>query len=104
MPDPLEFQVQSASDSLVIDVRGEIDMATVGDLQARAALALDRVESRVVVDLGDVSFIDSSGLDALVQLHRSLCEQNRKLTIRGLSDVTRRPFEATNLVDVLDIE
>jgi anti-sigma B factor antagonist len=104
MPDPLEFQVESASDSLVIDVRGEIDMATVGDLQARAGRALDRVESRVVVDLEDVSFIDSSGLDALVRLHRSLIEQNRKLTIRGLSEVTRRPFEATQLIDVLDIE
>jgi anti-anti-sigma factor len=104
MPDPLEFQTHAETDGFRIAVRGEIDMATVCDLEARANVVLERLEPRVVVDCHGVTFIDSTGLDALVELHHALEAQNRKLTICGLSDTTRRPFEATRLDEVLDLQ
>jgi anti-anti-sigma factor len=79
-------------------------MATVCDLHARAKVVLERLEPRVFVDCHEVRFIDSTGLDAFVELHHALEAQNRKLTICGLGDATRRPFEATRLDEILDLQ
>lgn len=104
MPDPLDLRLHHEPHRVTLSIAGEIDMATVGDLQARIEQILDGVEEDVVVDLGGVTFIDSSGLNALATLHRALAEQNRKLRLRGLTEATRRPFEVTHLLDLFDVE
>lgn len=55
----------------VVSVSGEVDMATVGDLMAAVsdAVASPRVTS-LVIDLLDVSFMDSSGLGGIVSLRQ----------------------------------
>src|SRR5205085_5056676 len=61
-------------------VRGEIDLGTVASLQPdfEAALA---AEGPVVVDLCAATFLDSTGLYALLVFRESLREQTRPLTI-----------------------
>jgi anti-anti-sigma regulatory factor len=61
MPDPLEFHTHAGADGFRIAVRGEIDMATVCDLEARAKVVLERLEPRVFIDCHEVTFIDSTG-------------------------------------------
>jgi anti-anti-sigma factor len=104
MPDPLEFHTHAGADGFRIAVRGEIDMATVCDLEARAKVVLERLEPRVFIDCHEVTFIDSTGLEAFVEFHHALEAQNRKLTIAGLSETTRRPFETTKLDEILDLQ
>ena len=89
--------------SVVLRVAGEVDMATAPELEAHVRKALDRDEPTVLVDLTEVTFIDSSGIAALTGLHRQLEERRRRLTILGLNDVTRRPFEVLKLDEVLDL-
>lgn len=53
-------------EDVVVALRGELDMAGVGDVhQATEAIASG---ARVTVDLHDLSFIDSSGIHALMEL------------------------------------
>jgi anti-anti-sigma factor len=49
----------------VVEVSGEVTFSNVGGLGGRLTAALERA-SQVVVDLSQVSFIDSSGLSALL--------------------------------------
>ncbi len=51
-------------------LKGELDMATAGDLSALLTTAADRLDP-VVLDLSGVSFMDSSGLRALLRAARS---------------------------------
>jgi anti-anti-sigma regulatory factor len=43
-------------------------------------------------------------LEAFVEFHHALEAQNRNLTIAGLSETTRRPFETTKLDEILDLQ
>ena len=68
-------------DPTVIAPVGELDVARVGDFRVDLADAAGRGAERVVVDLSGVSFIDSSGLGALVELHDRLRRDRRELAV-----------------------
>jgi anti-anti-sigma factor len=48
-------------------------------------------------------FIDSTGLSLTVRLHNALSERGHRLVLTGLAPAVRRPFEVTNLTDVLEV-
>jgi anti-sigma B factor antagonist len=50
----------------VLSVHGEVDVATAPALREAIVRAVDRRPARVVIDLADVSFMDSSALGVLV--------------------------------------
>jgi len=55
----------------------------------------------VVIDLGDVTFIDSSAISALLLARRFLADQNRELRLWHTASVSR-VFELAGLIDLLD--
>src|SRR3954463_3571955 len=54
----------------VLHVSGELDVATVPQFDAAVQLLLAAHRDRLVVRMADVTFIDSSGLGALLRAHR----------------------------------
>jgi anti-sigma B factor antagonist len=64
-----------------INVAGELDQATVPELQRVLGDALERQNGAVFVDLSDCEFIDSTGLSLLVQAQRTLNENERGFAI-----------------------
>jgi anti-sigma B factor antagonist len=79
---PLSVRVAREPDGLVrIALGGEIDIATAG--QARAAIEdalLGYEPSRVDLDLSGVSFLDSTGINMMMALHRAAAERGCRLT------------------------
>jgi anti-sigma B factor antagonist len=97
----------AVSDELVGQIRvvrcvGEIDMATAPGLRERISRLQIDGPPRLVVDLSDVTFIDSLGLGALIGAHK------RARVLRGSfvmvpSDAARRVLAATALDRVFDL-
>lgn len=84
MADPhpsLEIATAQAPDAYVIRVEGELDLAGCPDLE----LALDDAEEsqagRIVLDLERVTFIDSTGLRALLNAGRRSARNGNRLGI-----------------------
>lgn len=81
MSEPLyELRATRKGDALVVDVTGEIDLGTSGELEAVLAAVPDEV-TRVVVDLGGISFLDSSALNALVRQEKLLTARRVALAL-----------------------
>jgi len=55
-------------------VTGELDLATVGKLEAKVDRALTQGPAPLLIDLTDCGFIDSTVLSLLVKLHRRLAD------------------------------
>ncbi len=82
---------------MVVAVTGEVDMATAPELAEAIAAVNDSVR-RVVVDLAEVTFLDSSGLNALVHAQRGLAKQQIGFRVVSPADrVVRRVLEITQL-------
>lgn len=91
----LEIHVARHGDRYVIAALGELDLSTVDAFvhAVREAEATDA--SRIVLDLSALTFMDSSGLKALLEAHtRSQTDSDRLRVIRGPRRV-QRVFELT---------
>jgi anti-anti-sigma factor len=58
-------------------------------------------QHRIIVDLGDVSFIDSTGLHVLLKARRRLEEVGGTLLVVCGDTNTRRVFEVSGVVELL---
>ncbi len=56
-------------DCAVVRVTGEIDLASAPALVTETVAAILDHSARVIIDLGAVTFVDSSGVDALLEAH-----------------------------------
>lgn len=68
-------------DRILIAPEGEIDIARLDGFRAELSQAAGQPVPQVVVDLSLVSFIDSSGLGAIVELHDRLRRERRHLAV-----------------------
>lgn len=80
-PGELRIRSSTFADGLyVVFVEGEVDMRTAPDLTASLTLALE-CAGPIVVDLSTCTFIDSSGLRALVRANEQLHSSGRRLAL-----------------------
>jgi anti-sigma B factor antagonist len=102
--EPASVQIQTDDRSPVVVVTGEIDMATAPMLQRELTSAIETTGGAVVLDLGDVTFFDSSGLRVAIVAHRDLSEQGRRLAVVcDPEGHVRRTFMLAGLAEVLDL-
>jgi anti-sigma B factor antagonist len=82
-----EFSVsrRRAGDAIVVAPAGEIDLATVDALQAGVDAALAEA-AHLVLDLREVTFIDSAGLRLVLETSRKAA---RLSVVRGPREVQR---------------
>ncbi len=66
MGDPLDISEEPIDHGALVVVAGEIDIATAPTLRQRLDAVIGRSPANLVVDLLGVSFIDSTGLGALI--------------------------------------
>jgi anti-sigma B factor antagonist len=96
----LTLNTRTQGEHTVLEVAGEVDVYTAPGLRDRISDLLDGGQHRLVVDLGGVEFLDSTGLGVLVAgLNRArevggslslVCPQERVLKlfrITGLDEV-----------------
>ncbi|MFE5794295.1 STAS domain-containing protein [Streptomyces sp. NPDC056503] len=83
----------------VLVLRGELDFDSAVQLDeaARGEPAPSGGKGPVVVDLAAVTFCDSSGVSALLRLHRRLSAQGRLLTLAAVPPTVLRLFALTGL-------
>lgn len=98
---PLEIVQFSGPGYRGCRLTGEIDFTSTGPLQATLNAMILPGGGTVVVDLGGVDFIDSSGLGALVQANRIANERDTRLILVP-SPAVRRLLRVTALDTVLE--
>jgi len=88
----------------VVRVTGEIDIANARLLILDAVIDALRVSSRVVVDLHEVTFMDASGVGALVRARDAVRRAGGELVLRSPSALTQRLLELTGLTTAFDVD
>jgi anti-sigma B factor antagonist len=104
--EPQEFAVETlqvGDRRAVVRVAGDVDLFTAAELRASLRAALDAGAGEIVVDLGAVTFLDSSGLAALVAGHRAAQLRRRPMTIVVDDPAIRRPFAVAGLDELLPV-
>jgi anti-sigma B factor antagonist len=105
-PPPTEFEVHAgrgAEGVLTLRPAGELDIATAARLER--ALADDRRPGdRVVLDLADLEFIDSTGLRAIVRGAEAARRDGWELKLRPGPPAVQRVFEIAGVLGALPFD
>ncbi|HET7196286.1 MAG TPA: STAS domain-containing protein [Nocardioides sp.] len=96
------YQVDQMRGCAVVRAGGEIDASTVHALDA-AITEAGSLASRVVIDLTRVTFVDSSGLGALIVARKSARERGGSMSLVCPPPAVRRLLGSTHLDDVFAI-
>jgi anti-sigma B factor antagonist len=105
-PAPGTLSISSVVDNgtVSISLEGELDLASARQMEERLRFAEERTPSRVVVDLGRLAFIDSTGLRLLLQADSRAREHGYEFVLRPGEASVQRVFEVTGALDVLHFE
>jgi stage II sporulation protein AA (anti-sigma F factor antagonist) len=99
---PFSLRIDVRNDVANIALNGELDLATVPLLDARLAqLERDGVKA-LMLDLRDLSFLDSSGIDAFVSARESAQRTGHGFVLIGASPWTRQLFGLTGTEFLLE--
>jgi anti-sigma B factor antagonist len=100
---PFELRATRIGDAVVVAIVGEIDMATAPEVSS-AINTRHGDTGRVVVDLSEVTFLDSSALNAFVQSQQDLAQHDVAFRIVSPADhPVRNVFEITRLTEPLRV-
>ena len=92
-----------AERTTVLTAVGEIDHDSRRTLDDAADEALRQGHHRLVIDLSEVTFCDSGGLNLFVDLHRKTIELNGGLRLAGMQPAVAAVVRATNLDRLLSL-
>jgi anti-sigma B factor antagonist len=97
----LTVQTEQRGDKVVVSVAGELDMATAPQLQDQISDLLEKGRNRLVFDLAEVSFCDSTGLSVFVRAKNSTDDLGGVVRLAAPQRGVLRILEVSGLVEVL---
>lgn len=92
----LAIEVLPSDGQTVISLAGELDVSTSGELRE----ALERIDVRVpsiILDLSELSFVDSTGIGCLFKLERRAADHGCLVVARNPQPQIHRVMEMTQL-------
>ena len=81
----------------VVVLSGDVDLHQSPNLHARLVEIAGERPKRLMLDLTDVPYMDSSGVGTLVEVFRRVSAYNGKMVLFGLNSRVRSVFEITKL-------
>ncbi len=101
---PIGLSTLVVGDTAVVRIEGDLDHHTGSQLLACAQLLLEDGARNLVLDCASTVYLDSGGLEVLLELHDIVHLRSGALTVRNCSEAIRRVFDVTALAHHLGVE
>jgi anti-sigma B factor antagonist len=100
----MKVNVRQRDGVTILDLKGKITIG-VGDVALRNAVqdAINSGATKVVINLRDVTTIDSSGVGELVSAYTSATNRGAKLSLANLPSKVTDILQITQLITVFDV-
>ncbi|MCW2967027.1 MAG: anti-sigma-factor antagonist [Solirubrobacteraceae bacterium] len=99
----MDHEITERDGVTVLHLHGPIDVSRAMELRDLLGAQIDSASARVLVDLSDVSLIDSSGIGILVTAHRRADGQGARFGLAGAAGTVARVFEMTRTNKLLSL-
>jgi anti-sigma B factor antagonist len=88
----------------MIAAQGEIDLSTIEDLEREIVAATFGEGASILLDLGEVTFLDSAGINVLLKGRRLADEHSKQFRVTAAHGLVRQVLEITGVWDHLSGE
>ena len=100
----LRIEVANTTSPTTVVLTGELDIATAPRLREALIAISNGGETKVVVDMTNLTFMDSTGLAALVGPLKRFRSMNGQIVLRSPGRGVRKVLEISGLTRVFTIE
>lgn len=91
--------------ALTLTVSGEVDHHGAGEIMAELERQVERtMPHTLTLDLGGVTFMDSSGIAVVLRAYKRVGEQGGKLTLRNTPAQAAKVLKAAGLERIISFE
>jgi anti-sigma B factor antagonist len=104
MSTQLTVRRRNDAQGVVITLAGELDIVSAPELEKLLSEVLAEDHQRVLVDLNNLSFVDSAGVSVLIRAKRQAGTAGRRLFLRRPTAQLHRVFAVVGLAEWLDFE
>jgi len=99
----MNIDVRNVDDVVILDVHGKV---TIGDgsreIRNKVSAALEKGHMKILLNLGDVSYVDSSGIGELVSSFTTVSGKGGELKLLNLTRKIQELLAITKLLTVFD--
>lgn len=99
----MEHEVTERSGVTIVHLRERIDVGRALELRDLLATRIDSPAARVLLDLSEVTLVDSSGIGVLVTAHRRADGEGARFALAGATGTVARVFEMTRTNKLLSL-
>jgi anti-sigma B factor antagonist len=104
-PQKMQTNTRQIGDVVVVDISGRITLGEGNVILREMVRELgDKGNRKIVLNLGEVNYVDSSGIGELVKTHTSVRNQGGKLKLVNINKRLSDLLQMTRLSSVFDIE
>lgn len=100
----MEMTTEITQQALIFHLHGELDLHTAPSFRREAERLFARHQrlSTVIIVLRKVSFVDSSGLGAILNLYRAVQSNNGRLVLVAPQPAVQRVLQFAGLLKIID--
>jgi len=91
---------RTANGVTILDIHGKITIEVTAQLRKAVAELLEAGRNKILINLGDVSFMDSSGIGELVRSYHSIMREGGQVKLVNLTKKIQELLAITKLVTI----
>src|SRR4051794_20119529 len=99
----LQIESKKKGNAVVVAIRGDAGMASVGQLQQELSRLLEGKPELVVLDLTDLTFISSMGMGTLVNFRNEVSKAGGTVNLAALKPLLAESFRRARLTEMFEI-
>lgn len=88
---------------VLVRLAGRLDITQSDEVETALAKEIQNGEGDMIVNLGQISYISSSGIRIFVGMVRELGRQSRKLKLCNITPPVKKVFDVVELMDLFEV-
>lgn len=100
----LKIDIEESLNSRIVKLAGEVDVYTAPLLRDAIIPLTVEKDLYLIVDMTEVSYMDSTGLGVFINAFKSSHQHNSSLKLIGVTEKIERLFQITGLSEIIDID
>jgi anti-anti-sigma factor len=97
---PFALAVRASNGDTVIELTGDFDLSGVEGFCSCVEELIGSSDGPLVVDLGEVTFVDSRAIAAMLEMRRLVAREHRELRVQRISAPVSRLLELAGLTEL----
>jgi anti-anti-sigma factor len=99
----LEIKTEKIGKHILIRLSGRLDITQSDEVESALLKDVQSGEGDMIINLGQISYISSSGIRIFVGMVRELGRQGRKLKLCNITPPVKKVFDVVELLDLFDV-